>query len=202
MDNIEASDVSISVDNNSNSSDVVTRSDHTKVSSLEFDGISNLSSGDIQLNGIRDRDLWVGESDGTTIMGDNIRDLVGANSLLDDLAELVLGFFSLDASKNESSLNIIQNSVEFSSLLNGDDIHKSSRESRVSSDFAIDSNVSFLIIDDQSDFSSSQGVFKTVFQNDGEGKGFSVFMGTLGRFCGEDTTKFVKHPTLGSCDSL
>ena len=109
--------------------------------------------------------------------------------------------------------------------------HETSGESGVLSDLAIDGDVAFLVVDDHGDFSTSQSVLKTVpnqeiqlefkrlllLQDDSERKGFSVFVGALGGLSGleetfekrknekktyEDTAELVKHPALGSGDSL
>jgi len=202
VDDIETTDVSISVDNNTNSSDVVTGGNHTKVASFEFNEIDNLTSGDVQLGGVIDGEFRVGESEGTTIVGDDVRDLVGSDSLLSDLDELVFSFFLADVSEDESSLNVVEDSVQFTSLLDGDDVHETSGESGILSHLAIDGDVAFLVVDNHHDFSTSQSVLKTVLEDDGERKGFSVFVGALGGLSGEDTTEFVKHPALGSGDSL
>jgi len=202
VDNIETTDVSISVDNNTDSSDVVTGGNHAKVASFEFNEIDDLTSGDVQLGGVIDGEFRVGESEGTTIVGDDVGDLVGADSLLGDLDKLIFSFFLADVSEDESSLNVVEDSVQFTSLLDGDNVHETSGESGVLSDLAIDSDIAFLVVDNHGDFSTSQSVLKTVLQDDGEGKGFSVLVGTLRGLSGEDTTEFVKHPALGSGDSL
>jgi len=162
VDNIETTDVSISVDDNSDSSDVVTGSDQSKIASFEGNVVNDGTSGDVKLDGIEDSNSGVGESDGTTVVGNNVRDLVGANRLLGDLAKLVLAFFLSDVSEDESSLNVIENSVKFTSLLNADDIHQTSRESGVLSDLTIDGNIAFLVVYDHHDFSTSESVLKTV----------------------------------------
>jgi len=162
VDNIETTDVSISVDNDSDSSDIVTGGDQSKIASFEGNVINNEASGDIKLDGIQNGNSGVGESDGTAIVSDNIGDLVGADRLLGDLAELVLGFFLTNVSKNESSLYVIKNSVKFASLLDADDVHQTSGESGVLSDLAIDGNITFLIVYDHHDFSSSESILKTV----------------------------------------
>jgi len=162
MDNIEATDVSISVDNDTDSSDVVTGGDQRKIASFEGNVVNNGTSGDVNLDGIQNLDSGVGESDGTAIVGDNVGDLVGADRSLGDLAELVLGFFLTNVSEDESSLYVIENSVKFTSLLDADDVHQTSRESGVLSDLAIDGDVTFLVIYDHHDFSSSESILKTV----------------------------------------
>jgi len=202
VDDIETTDVSISVDDDTDSTDVVTGSDHAKVASFELDEIDDLTSGDVELSSVVDGEFGVGESEGSTVVGDNVGDLVGADSLLGDLDELVFSFFLADVSEDESALNVVEDSVQFTSLLDGDDVHETSGESGVLSDLAIDSDVSFLVVDDHGDFSTSQSVLETVLQDDSERKGFSVFVGALGGLSGKDTTEFVKHPALGSGDSL
>jgi len=162
MDNIETTDVSISVDENTDSSDVVTGGDQSKIASFEGNVFNDGTSGDVKLDGIQDSNSGVGESDGTTVVGDNVGDLVGSDGLLGDLAKLVLGFFLSDVSEDESSLNVVENSEKFTSLLNADDIHQTSGESGVLSDLTIDGNIAFLVIYDQSDFSTSESVLKTV----------------------------------------
>lgn len=52
--------------------------------------VNDLTGGDIELDGVIDVDFRVGESEGSSIVGNNIRNLIGADSLLGDLAELVL----------------------------------------------------------------------------------------------------------------
>ena len=93
--------------------------------SFELDGVDDLSSGNIELNSVIDGDFGVGESESSTVVGDNVGDLVGSDSLLGDLAELVLtgfsclghyrssyfSFFGLDVSEDESSLNVVEDSV-------------------------------------------------------------------------------------------
>jgi len=162
MDNIETTDVSISVDDNTDSSDVVTGGDQSKIASFEGNVVNDGTSGDVKLDGIQDSNSGVGESDGTTVVGDNVGDLVGSDGLLGDLAKLVLGFFLSDVSEDESSLNVVENSEKFTSLLNADNIHQTSGESGVLSDLTIDGNIAFLVIYDQSDFSTSESVLKTV----------------------------------------
>jgi len=162
VDNIETTDVSISVDNDTDSSDVVTGGDQSEVAGFKGNVVDDETSGDIKLDGVQDVDSRVGESDGSTIVGNDVGNLVGADSLLGDLAKLVLGFFLSDVSEDESSLYVIKNSVKFTSLLDADDVHQTGRESGVLSDLTIDGNVAFLVVYDHHDFSTSKSVLKTV----------------------------------------
>jgi len=162
VDDIETTDVSISVDNNTDSSDVVTGGDQSKIAGFEGNVINDETSGDVNLDGIQDSDSGVGESDGSSVVGNNVGDLVGTNSLLGDLAELELGFFLANVSKDESSLYVVEDSVEFTSLLDGDDVHQTSRESGVLSNLTVDGDIAFLVVYDHGDFSTSESVLKTV----------------------------------------
>ena len=55
-----------------------------------------MTSGDVELGSVVDGEFGVGESEGSTVVGNDVGDLVGADSLLGDLDELVLkkGFSS------------------------------------------------------------------------------------------------------------
>ena len=49
-----------------------------------------MTSSDVQLGGVVDGEFRVGESEGSTVVGNDVGDLVGADRLLGDLNKLVL----------------------------------------------------------------------------------------------------------------
>lgn len=61
-----------------------------KLTNFELQMVNDLVGGQIKLDGVEDRDfrVWVAESSG--VMGHNVRDLVGADFLSLDFAELKL----------------------------------------------------------------------------------------------------------------
>lgn len=89
---------------------------------VEFGVVEDGLGGDVNLDGVVDLDFRVSESDGSSVVGDDVWDFVWSDFLSDNLAELVFGFIGLDGSHDESSLNIEQHSEVFTRLINGDNI--------------------------------------------------------------------------------
>lgn len=107
-------------------------------------------------------DVGVGVSDGPGVVGDDVGNLVRANSLRLDLAELEGGLLGVDLVGLISSLHVVKNSEVLSSLLNSHDIHDSKWVSGVLSHLAIDLDVSILVLDNLDDFLSGEGVPESV----------------------------------------
>lgn len=60
------------------------------LTTLEFNEVKDLSGFNFDLDGVVDGDVGVGESDGSAVVGDNVRNLVGAHFSSLDLAKLEL----------------------------------------------------------------------------------------------------------------
>ena len=59
--------------------------------------------------------MW--ESDGSGVVGDNVRDLVLSDELLGDLAKFEAGLVSVDSVWHESSLDVLEDSEVLVGLL-------------------------------------------------------------------------------------
>jgi len=162
MNDTDATDVFLKIENLSNSTDVVTSSDVSKVSRLILDPLNNLSLLEIVLDSVSLVDFRVGESNSSGVACDDVWNLVGTNCLLGDLQqfEFCLSFLNLDES--ESSLNVIEDSVVFVSLCKRDGIHDSYWELNGSSDFIINSDACFLILNDNVGFASIEAELEVV----------------------------------------
>ena len=79
-----------------------------------------------------------------------------------------------------SSLNVVEESEVLTSLVDGEDVHESARESGVSSDSVIDLDETFSILDDFLDLSSVESVSESVLENKAERDAFSELVGTSG----------------------
>ena len=99
--------MSLDVEDGSDSTDVVTTGNVGQMSWLVGDPADDLVVFKIVLDGVVFIDVWVWESDGSSIVGDNVWDLVRTDSFLDDLAELKVSFWALDAYEGESSFLIV-----------------------------------------------------------------------------------------------
>lgn len=171
MNDVKTSRVSISLDDNSNSSNVRTRGDHNNVSVLELDEVDDLSSFKVDLDGIEGLDQGIGESKRSVVVSVSVGNGSSSGLHVGDLGELVLGLFSRDGLKDESSLGVIEKSEVLSGLLDGDDVHESSGVLGVSSNLSVDLDLSGH--DDLGDFISSKSVLQSVSEKNSEGDRFS-----------------------------
>lgn len=67
-------------------------------------------------------DIWVRETDGSAVVGDNVWNLVLAKNLSLDLAEFEAGLFRVNAMRLEASLDVVKNAEVLVGLLDGNDV--------------------------------------------------------------------------------
>ena len=154
MHNTDASDMLLEIENLSNSTNVVTSSNVSEMSRFILDPFDNLSLFEIVFDGITFVDFRMRESNGSGIAGNDVWNLVGTNCFLDDFQQFEFGLSFFNLNKSESSLDIIEYSVVFVSLGKRNSIHDSDWELDGSSDFIINSDASFLILDNDVSFTS------------------------------------------------
>ena len=146
MHDVEASEVSFSVDDDSNSADVISSGDVAEILDFEFDVVDDLAGCQVDFDSVMDVNFWVGVSDGSCVVSDNVRDFVRADFLLDDSADLGFGFFGLDWDEGEFAFDIVHDPVMFIGLVDGNDVHHSGGEAVVSSDLSVDFHVAVLVV--------------------------------------------------------
>jgi len=122
---------------NTNSTNVVTVLDETDITGFQMSEVFDLVVDDVVLKSITDLDFRIGESDGSGVVGNDVRDLVGTNSLSSDLQELELSFFLVEGLEDESTLGVVKDSEGLVSLFDSNDVHKTSGETSVSSSLSI-----------------------------------------------------------------
>lgn len=147
-------------------------------------------------------DVGVRVSDGSTVVGDDVGDLVLAHSLSLDGAELEGSFLGIDLVSLVATLSIEQDSEVLTSLLEGDDVHNAKRETGVSSDFVVNLDQAFLVSDNLDGLLTGEGVSQSVSEEDGKGNAFSSLVGTSTASGSVNTTELVQHPVGGSSHSL
>lgn len=178
------SDVSELLDNGhdgSDSSQVVAHGDESLVSDCQGEVLLDGVVLEVVLDGVTDMDVRVRESDCSGIMSHCVRDLVGTDLDLDDLAELVVQFLVLDLQESESSSLIVEHSELVSGLRNSNNVHQSDWELRVSSHLAINLDLVFLVFKDLGDFLVVQGVAKLSTKNNLKWNALFQFVWTLAR---------------------
>lgn len=99
------------------------------------------------LNWVEPLDFRMGVSNGSSIVSNNVRNFVGSHRLLDDFAELELSFLLVNFVSLELSLGIVEESEVLSCSFNADYVHHAKRISRISSDFVVNLDHSFLVDD-------------------------------------------------------
>ena len=156
VDNFVRSRVLLESLDGSNSTDVISSGDHNFSSNFEFEAGSDFVGSQVELDGVVDLDEGVGESEGSSVMSDNIRDSLGTHSSSLNSAELEFGFTRGDLGKSESTFAVIEESVVGFSLEEGDNIHESDGEFVILSDLSVDGDVTVLSKDDHLGFSSSE----------------------------------------------
>mgnify|MGYP007046642641 FL=1 len=200
VDQVETTLVLLSVDNNTNTSHVLTASDHGQLAGVELDELGDLTSGQVDLDSVVGSDQWVRVSDGSTVVGDGVRNTSLTQGDLSDLTQLVRGLLGGDSVHSESTLDVVDQSEVLVGGLQGDHVHEASREGRVGSDLTVDLDV--LLHQDSLDLSAVQSVLQSVSQENDQRQRLSQLVGTGRWSWGVGAGQFVQHPVRWSCQSL
>lgn len=154
--------MSLNMENLGNSSDVVTSSNVGKMSGLVLDPFDNSVLFEVVFNGISFINFRVGESNGSAVVGNNVWDLVGSNSLGLDLQQFGFSFSIFNFEEVESTFNVIKKSVVFVGLNDGDGVHNADWELDGSSDFIINFDASFSVLNNDVGFSACEAESEVV----------------------------------------
>jgi hypothetical protein len=203
VSNVVRSLVDFNVLENTNATDIVSTSDENGSTVLELEASIDITGLEVKLDGVVNVDLGVGVTDGSSVMGDDVRNLVLTDSLLLDLAEFELGFLLRDLDGGEASLNVVKDSEVLSGFGDGDDVHESEGESVISTDLVVYSDVSvILILADLDALVSGKSILQSGSEENVKGETLSHLVGTSGRSGGIDTSEFGQKPVLGSEHTL
>ena len=106
--NIEGSEVSVTMDDHSHTTNVVSLRDEAQVAHLELHMADNLVRLQIHLHGVVHLHGGVREADRASIVSHDERDLLARQLALHNLAQLVLSLVLVDAVKDEAALHVVQ----------------------------------------------------------------------------------------------
>ena len=136
------------------------------------------------------------ESQSSSVMSNQIRDLVGTDRFLDDSTDFEVLFVLVNVNVNQlkSSFDIIQDSEGVSAFGDFDHVHESNWVFGFPSDFIVHSQESFLLTEDLIAFGAVEGQSKLVSENKNQGQGIPSLVGTLGGSDSVSSTHFVDHP--------
>ena len=122
VNNIETTNVLLTVNNDSRTTHVTTAGDHDDVASIKLDEIGDLVLLKVEFDSVVDLDGRIGIADGATVMRDNERNTLGTNGDLADLEEFVGGLLGGDAVDGEAALDVVEETEVLARLLDRNDI--------------------------------------------------------------------------------
>ena len=122
MDNVETAQVTLTVNNHTGTTHVTAASDHDDVSGLELDVAGDLVLHKVVLDRVVDLDVGVRVSDGAAVVGDDVRNALGAELVLAHLAKLEGRLLRGDAVDSEAALDIVHETEVLARFRDGDDV--------------------------------------------------------------------------------
>lgn len=142
-------------------------------------------------------------ADGSSVMGNDIWNLVLSEFLLQHLAEFERGLLGVNFDSLEASLSVVEHAEVFSSFLERDNIHKTAGESVVSANTVINFDVLGVSVSaDLEDFLTVEGVLQSVSEEDRDREAVSHLVGTGTGAGSVDSTKLSQKPVLGRKHAL
>lgn len=107
MHDIPVPDVFLPVHNDTCTTHVTTACDHAKITSVELDKMGDFSLLNVELDGIVDFDEGIGVTDGTSIVGDNVRNIASTDRDLLNLEELICGLLGDYTVNGKSTFDVV-----------------------------------------------------------------------------------------------
>ena len=142
------------------------------------------------------------EADGSSVVGDNVRDLVLADCLALNLAEFEACFFGINADWHESALDIEEDSEVLTSFHDVDNIHESQWEAWIPAGSVIDLNVNIFVAADFDGLLAGESVLQSLSQQNGNWDAFTEFVWSSGWARCVWSNQFVKLPVRWRVHSL
>jgi len=194
VDNVEATRVSLTAGDGTNSTDVLTADDVADVAGVELDPVGDLAAADVELDGVTDLAVWVRVSDGSAVVCDKVWDVVlGVEDLLDS-AELVAGLLGGDSVDDESALGVVDQTEVLVGLVQSDDVHVSGWVFDIGSHFAVD--LDHAAHHDLLALVSAKSVVESVSDEDGQWKALSELVWASVWSIAEHAAGFRQHPVV------
>lgn len=168
LDDLVGTWMVLNVHEGTNTTDIVSTLDEDGAAVLALDDSVDFTGLKVQLDGIVLLDFWVGETDGSSVVGNNVGDLVLSHGLSLDLAELEVGFLAFDADWLETSLGVVEHAEVLVGLWDLNDILETEWELWVSADLSVDLDQTFSLSADLDRFLAGESVFKSVLEKNGK----------------------------------
>jgi len=200
VNNIEPSDVPLTVDNDTSTPHVTSTGDHGNITSIERHKVGDLVLLNIELDRVVDANCWVRVSDRSAVVGGDEWDTTSTKSDLANLEELVRSLLGCDAVDGETALNVVQDAEVLPGLFDGDDVLETGGVGGVGTDLSVDLDQT--LGNDSSNLTSSQRVLQSVAEEDVKGQTFAKLVRTRGWAGSVSSAQFVEHPGAGRTKAL
>jgi len=117
-------------------------------------------------------------ADGSTVVRDDVWDLVLAEALADNLAKFELSLLLIDADSLEAALHVEKHTEVLAGLINSDHIHKTEGEAMVSPNFVVNLYVVLVLVSaDLHCFEIVQSILQPLAEQDVQWQAFPQFVG-------------------------
>lgn len=122
-------------------------------------------------------DIWVRETDGSAVVGDNVWNLVLAKNLSLDLAEFEAGLFRINAMRLEASLDVVKNAEVLVGLLDGNDVLEPKWETWVSPNSVVNLDIGIFVLADFEALLARESVLESVAEKHRKWNAFTQLVG-------------------------
>lgn len=122
----------------------------------------------------------MGVTDGSTVMGDDVRNLVLSKFLLGNLAELEACLLGVDAVSLETTLDVVEDTEVLASFVEGNNILETKREAVISSNSVVNLDIATLVPADLERFLAGERILQSVAEENSKGNAFTELVGSCG----------------------
>jgi hypothetical protein len=194
VDNIERTWMFLAGHNSTDATDVLTADDLAKVTSVEFDPVGDFAGVDVNFDGVANFAVWVGVTDGSTVVGNKEWDVAFSKLKTLHAAKLVAGLFIGDTVDDVSAFGIEDQTEVLVGFVDSNDIHETGWVFDVSSYFTV--NFDHLAHHNLLALFSSESVVQTITDEDSEWQALTKLVWASVRAKREHTGGFGKHPMV------
>ena len=117
MNDVEATDVLLTVRDDTATTPVTATGDEGEVASVKLDKVGDLALLNVEANSVVDLDQGVGVTDRAAVVGDDVGNTTVADGHLTDLEELVGSLLGGDTVDGEAALDVVEETEVLARLL-------------------------------------------------------------------------------------
>jgi len=194
VDNIERTWMFLTGLDGTDATDVLTADDLAQVTSVELDPVGDFARVDVNFDGVAYFAVWVGVTDGSTVMSNKEWNVAFSKLKTLHAAKLVAGLFVGDTVNNVTTFSIEDQTKVLVGLIDSNNVHETSWVFNVSSYFTI--NFDHLAHHNLFALISGESVVQTVTYEHGEWQALTEFVWASVRAKREYTSGFWEHPMV------